>query len=176
LIAVAGLVYGSHAVHDAFSVIRWNAAGVGPEISSVLWSEAVGAEIIVFVLVGPVLVRQLGPRGAAMLAAGAGLFRWVVASQTTSVATLAVIQPLHGLTFALLHLACMRLIGTIVPVYLAATAQALYALAAGLATMISTIVSGRLYADYGGNAFLTMAFLCGRALPLAWIGLRSSDR
>src|SRR5262249_8537017 len=161
---VAGLVYGSHAVHDAFAVIRWNAAGIGPEIVSILWSEAVAAEVVVFVLIGPALVRRLGPRGAAMLAAGAGVVRWVVASQTTSVVALAAIQPLHGFTFALLHLACMRLIGTVVPAHLAATAQALYALAAGLATTILTIISGRLYAGYGGEAFLLMAFLCGIAL------------
>jgi len=35
-------------------------------------------------------------------------------------------QPLHGLTFALLHLACMRLLAENVPQQLAATAQAIY--------------------------------------------------
>jgi PPP family 3-phenylpropionic acid transporter len=176
VILVAGLVYGSHAVHDAFAVIRWNAAGVGPEIASVLWSEAVAAEIVVFVLIGPALVRWLGPHRAAVLAATAGVVRWIVASQTTSVVALAMIQPLHGLTFALLHLACMRLIGNFVPVHLAATAQALYAFASGLATAILTIVSGRLYAGYGGEAFLLMALLCAVALPVAWYGLRAPER
>jgi PPP family 3-phenylpropionic acid transporter len=173
MIVVAGLVYGSHAVHDAFGVIWWNDAGLGPGITSVLWSEAVAAEVIVFVLVGPALVNRLGPHGAAGLAATAGMVRWLVASQTSSVIAVAIIQPLHGLTFALLHLACMRLIGTIVPVHLAATGQALYALAAGLATMSFTFVSGRLYASYGGEAFLPMALFCGLAIPLAWLGLRA---
>jgi PPP family 3-phenylpropionic acid transporter len=176
LIIVAGLVYGSHALHDAFAVIRWNAAGIGPEIASLLWSEAVAAEVIMFLVIGPTIVNRLGPNGAAVLAAAAGVVRWLVAGQTTSVIALAMIQPLHGFTFALLHLACMRLIGIVVPVRLAATAQALYALGAGLASTILTLLSGRLYGDYGGGAFLPMALLCGMALPLAWFGLRQTDR
>jgi len=44
----------------------------------------------------------------------------------TSPVLLGLVQPLHGLTFALLHLACMRLIVQVVPVRLAATAQSIY--------------------------------------------------
>jgi hypothetical protein len=53
---------------------------------------------------------------------------------TTDMMALALVQPLHGLTFAALHLACMRLLPTIVPQHLAATAQAMYALGAGATT------------------------------------------
>jgi MFS transporter, PPP family, 3-phenylpropionic acid transporter len=176
LVLVAALVYGSHAIHDAFAMIRWNDAGVGPGTTSLLWSEAVVAEVIVFLVIGPTLVNRLGPNGAAVLAAAAGVVRWLVVGQTTSVVALAIVQPLHGFTFALLHLACMRLIGIVVPVRLAATAQALYALGAGLATMSLTLLSGRFYAAYGGAAFLPMAMLCGLAMPLAWFGLRHPNR
>src|SRR5262249_39047289 len=49
----------------------------------------------------------------------------------------------HGLTFALLHLACMRLIAQIVPSGVAGTAQALYGLlGVGVATALLTICSG----------------------------------
>ncbi|WP_369525351.1 hypothetical protein [Bradyrhizobium diazoefficiens] len=53
------------------------------------------------------MLDQFGTRWAAVLAALAGLLRWTVASGTTSALALSLIQPLHGLTFALLHLACM---------------------------------------------------------------------
>ena len=67
-------------------------------------------------------------------------------------------QPLHGLTFALLHLACMRLIVQVVPVRLAATAQSIYGtMCIGLATALLTLASGLLYERMGGNAFLVMA-------------------
>ena len=53
---VAALILGSHAMHDAFAVIRWRAAGVSPALASVLWSESVAAEVLVFFLIGPALV------------------------------------------------------------------------------------------------------------------------
>ena len=80
MVVVAALVYGSHALHDAFAVIRWNAAGLGPATISVLWSEAVVAEVLVFILIGPRWVDALGPGGAAARAAGAaGLGGGVIA-------------------------------------------------------------------------------------------------
>ncbi len=175
LVIVAGLVLGSHALHDSFAVIRWSDAGIRPTVISVLWSEAVAAEVLMFFLIGPRLVRRLGPNGAATLAASAGIVRWIVMAQTTSPLVIALVQPLHGLTFALLHLACMRLVGVVVPDRLAATAQAVYALGAGLATAALTLVAGELYAGWGGMAFLLMALLCGLALPVAWFGLAGGE-
>ena len=105
-----------------------------------------------------------------MLAASAGILRWSVAGLTNSVMVLAALQPLHGLTFALLHLACMRMMGRLVPPHLAATAQAIYAFGSGAVTAALTLFSGFFYASYGGGAFVAMAVLCAIALPLAWFG------
>jgi MFS transporter, PPP family, 3-phenylpropionic acid transporter len=167
LLIVAALIYGSHALHDTFTVIRWNAAGIGSQTTSLLWSEAVAAEILVFFFIGPALVNRLGPNGAAALAAMAGIIRWGVMTQSTALGALALVQPLHGLTFALFHLGCMRLIGAVVPAHVAATAQALYAFSAGTATAVVTLASGVLYERFGAQAFLLMALLCAFALPLA---------
>jgi PPP family 3-phenylpropionic acid transporter len=87
-------------------------------------------------------------------------------ASSTSVTALALVQPLHGLTFAALHLACMHLIAAIVPQRLAATAQAMYALAAGATTALLTLASGWLYAVAGAQGFLGMALLCAIAVPL----------
>jgi len=170
LLVVSALVYGSHAMHDAFAVIRWSDAGMDASVISILWSEAVAAEVIVFLIIGPALLRRIGPRGAAALAALAGVIRWSGAGVTTSVLLLSIVQPLHGLTFALLHLACMRMMGSLVPISLCATAQAFYAFGAGLTTAALTLLSGILYARYGGASFFLMAVLCGIALPFAWFG------
>ena len=170
VIVVSALVYGSHALYDAFAVIRWSAAGLKPPVISILWAEAVAAEVVVFFLIGPWLLDRLGVRGAAVLAAIAGIVRWSAMGFTNSLLVLSVLQPLHGLTFALLHLACMRIIGSVVPSGLAGTAQALYAFGAGLVTAALTSLSGTLYAAYGGSAFLAMAALCIVALPFAWWG------
>ena len=170
LIIVAALIYGSHAMHDAFAVIRWSHAGIDTAVISILWSEAVAAEVIMFLLVGPALLNRFGARGAAVLAAAAGILRWSIVGMTNSVMVLATLQPLHGFTFALLHLACMRMMGRLVPTSLAATAQALYAFGSGTVTAALTLFSGFFYARYGGGAFVAMAVLCVIALPLAWFG------
>ena len=138
LIIVSALVYGSHAMHAAFAVIRWSDAGMDTSVISILWSEAVAAEVFVFFLIGPALLNRFGARGAAALAAAAGIIRWSIEGATTSVLLLSMEQPLHGLTFALLHLACMRIMGTLVPTSLSATAQSFYAFGSGVATAALT--------------------------------------
>jgi MFS transporter, PPP family, 3-phenylpropionic acid transporter len=176
VVLVAALVYGSHAVHDAFAMIRWNAAGLGPSLTAILWSEAVVAEVVMFFLIGPWLIARLGVHGAAALAAAMGVVRWIVMGSTTSAVAVAIVQPLHGLTFALMHLACMRIITVVVPSRLAATAQAAYALGGGLASVALTVLAGPLYGHAGGGAFIPMAALCAIAVPLAWTGFRVPPR
>lgn len=167
LVLAAALVLGSHAMHDAFAVIRWSAAGIAPGTVSVLWSEAVAAEVVVFLFAGPALLRRLGPGGAIVVAALAGVLRWAVMAQSASVLAAALVQPLHGLTFALLHLACMRLIARIVPPGLEGTAQAVYGtIGVGAASAALTLASGPLYARFGASAFWAMAALCAAAVPI----------
>jgi PPP family 3-phenylpropionic acid transporter len=168
-VLAATLVLGSHALHDAFAMIRWNEAGIAPATASLLWSESVVAEVIVFFVAGPILIARITPAGAIALAALAGALRWSVMAQTSEVAILALIQPLHGLTFALLHLACMRLLAQSVPAGLEGTAQAIYAtIGVGTATTLLTLASGTLYGHLGAHAFFFMAVLCALALPVAW--------
>lgn len=172
-LVIAALVYGSHALHDSFAVIRWSDAGTSSIVISLLWSEAVIAEVAVFLFLGPRLPRSGGTNVLAALSASLGILRWSVEGATTSVIGLAMVQPLHGFTFALLHLVCMRLIGAIVPAHSAATAQAFYALGAGLSTTLITLASGILFAKLGGASFFAMSALCALAVPLAWLKMRS---
>jgi MFS transporter, PPP family, 3-phenylpropionic acid transporter len=175
IILIAALIEGSHALNDTFAVIRWHAAGVDLTTISVLWSESVLSEILVFLWLGPRLLLRVSAGGACALAAGAGIIRWSILACTTSPILLAVVQPLHGVTFALLHLACMRVIVLVVPLRLAATAQSIYGtLCIGLTTALLTLASGVLYERLGGSAFFVMAALCVLALPMC-AGLRSSQ-
>ena len=167
LMLVAALIQGSHALHDGFVVIHWQSQGIGDGTIGLLWSESVAAEVVVFMLGGPWLLDRLSPAAASVLAALAGVVRWAVLAQATSTLGPALVEPLHGLTFALQHLACMRLIGAIVAPELAATAQAFYStVAVGAATAVLTLASGTLYAHLGAPAFWLMAALCAIAIPL----------
>ncbi|GAN46017.1 MULTISPECIES: MFS transporter [Methylobacterium] len=168
MLVVAALVIGSHALNDGFAVIRWREAGIGPSAISLLWSEAVTSEVLVFVLAGPWLLARLGTARVAMLAAGLGVVRWAAMASTAAVPVLAAIQPLHGFTFALLHLAAMQLIARVVPERLSASAQTLYGtLGLGVASAVLTAAGGLLYGAFGAGAFWGMAALCALALPLA---------
>ncbi len=170
LMGVAALVGGSHALHDGFEVIRWRSAGMSAGEVSILWSLSVAAEVVVFVGFGPRLLDVLGPRRAMLLAACAGIVRWGTAAWTAWFPAMAVVEPLHGLTFAMLHLACMDMIGRVVPAKLAATAQAFYAtVAMGATTALVTVVSGPLYGTFGASSFWAMAIMCATALPVAWM-------
>jgi PPP family 3-phenylpropionic acid transporter len=169
LVLAAALILGSHAMNDAFAVIRWSAAGVSASTASMLWALAVLAEVAVFFVLGPRLITRLTPAGAIALAAVAGVVRWGVMALTASIPALVLVQPLHGITFALLHLACMRLLAGLVPAGLEATAQAIYAtVGIGAASALLTLVSGQLYSHLGAQGFWVMGALCAAALPVAW--------
>jgi PPP family 3-phenylpropionic acid transporter len=167
MLAVAGLVIGSHAMSDTFAVIHWRMSGIGPMAVSTLIAEAVVSEIVVFLVLGPIILLRLGAARCLAIAAVAGIVRWAVFATTSAVGALALTEPLHGLTFALLHLACMRIIAVTVPERLSATAQSVYGtLFLGIASAAVTFASGSLYGRFGATAFWSMSLLCACALPL----------
>ena len=168
MLLAAGLVIGSHALLDTFAVISWSAAGIAPATVSLLWAEAVASEILVFFVIGPFLLARVSVSHCAVIAALAGLLRWSALALSYNIAVLEGTQMLHGLTFSLMHLTCMKVIEKTVPQHLSATAQMVYgSLALGLASTMLTLVSGRLYELFGQHAFWTMAVLCLVALPIA---------
>jgi PPP family 3-phenylpropionic acid transporter len=129
---------------------------------------SVAAEVVVFWFIGRPLIDRLGSRGAATIAAAAGIVRWAVMAETAWVPAMAAIEALHGLSFALLHLTCMRLLAECVPRHLVATALTIYGtVGIGAPATFLTLASGPLYARFGAHGFWVMAVLCVAALPLA---------
>jgi MFS transporter, PPP family, 3-phenylpropionic acid transporter len=172
LLPLSALIQGSHAMYYGFSTIHWTAAGLSPGIIGLLWAEGVVVEVMLFVWGGG-LAARLGPAGLAALAAGAGVVRWGVTAETTWLPALAAAQMLHSVTFGAQHLAAMRVLATLPPEQ-AATAQTLHSsLGTGLAMGVLTLLSGPLYARFGGGGFWAMAALCAAALPVA-LGLRAA--
>ena len=175
-VIVAAIIVGSHAMQDAFAMIAWNAAGISPAFGGLLWSLSVAAEIVVFFVIGPWLLHRIRPEMAMLVSALAAILRWTVMSQTPSILVLIFIQPLHGLTFALLHLACMRLLIRVTPARLAATAQTVYAFGMGATVALLTLASGFLYERVGSAGFLAMAALAFVSLPAIWALFRCLQR
>ncbi|BAU89398.1 major facilitator family transporter [Methylorubrum populi] len=168
LLLAAALVIGAHAMHDAFAVIVWQAAGIAPRVAGLLWAEAVAAEVAVFLWLGPRLIARFGPERALVLAALAGALRWAVQAQTSWLPVLVGIQALHGLTFALLHLACLQFIVAIVPEHRRATALTVYGtFGLGLASALMTLLCGLLYERFGTTGFWVMTAASLAAVPVA---------
>jgi len=166
MMLVAALVQSSAAIHDSFAALLWSSTGISPRVIGWLWGGAVLGEVVVFLLIGPWLLRRIGPGGASALAACASMLRWGVLGSSTSLPLIALVEPLHGFTFALQHLACMRFLADVVPSRLAAMAQAFYGtVAVGGATVLVNLAGGPLYAQFGAGAFWWMAGLCALALP-----------
>ncbi len=59
---------------------------------------------------GPRILARLEAGRAMALSAVAGIVRRSTAARTAWFPAMALVEPLHGLTFALLHLACMDLL------------------------------------------------------------------
>ena len=78
MLVIAAMVIGSHAMSDTFAVIHWRASGIGSIAISTLLAEAVVSEIVVFIFLGPPILRRLGPARCLKIAASAGILRWAV--------------------------------------------------------------------------------------------------
>ncbi|MCJ2049000.1 MFS transporter [Methylobacterium sp. J-070] len=166
-VAAAALVIGAHAMHDGFAMILWRESGIGAGTAGLLWSESVAAEVLIFLLVGPLLLGRIGLPAGVAVAACAGALRWIVLGSTTAIPWIAAVEALHGFSFALLHLACLGLIEEATPADLRATALALYGtLGLGLSGVLATLASGSLYGAFGAKAFWAMAAISLAALPL----------
>ena len=83
VVLIAALVLGSHALHDSFAVIYWSSAGISPAVVSILWSEQVVAEVVVFLLIGPALLAWIGPAWALTVSAMLGAIRWALSATST---------------------------------------------------------------------------------------------
>jgi MFS transporter, PPP family, 3-phenylpropionic acid transporter len=158
-IAACGMLQASHAVYYGFATLHWRAAGISDVAIGLLWAEGVAVEVALFAASNRAVAR-FGPVGLMLLAAGAGVLRWSVTAWTVELGPLIAVQALHALTFGAAHLGAMHYIQRTVPGAQSASAQSLYsAIGMGLVVGLAMAVSGLLYEDAGGGAFLAMAAL-----------------
>jgi len=158
-VVASGLIQASHSLLYGFGTIRWLAAGYSKATIGWLWGEGVVVEITLFAF-GASLVRRLGPLRLLALGGGVAVVRWIGIASRDDLASLAVLQALHGISYGATHLAAMSYIAQATPPHLAATAQGLHAaIAWGVIFALATLACGPLYARFGGEAFFVMAGL-----------------
>ena len=152
----ASLIQGSHAVYYGFSTLDWSAKGLGGALIGSLWALGVVAEIVLFAL-SPRLPARICPTTLLAMGAGGAILRWAGMAFGPPVALLAVLQCLHGLSFAATHLGSVQLVARAVPDHYSATAQGDFATILGLVMTLALSGSGLLYQAHGDRAYLVMA-------------------
>jgi MFS transporter, PPP family, 3-phenylpropionic acid transporter len=163
-VASTALIQGAHAAYYGFAALFWRSQGLSDTVIGLLIAEGIVAEILLFAR-GRRLMERLGPAGLTACAAIASILRWTVTSAAPALPVLVVVQPLHAATFAMQHLSAMLVLSRFIAPERAATAQALHAaLGYGAPTGLTMLLSGVLYARFGGAAFLAMAVMGGAAL------------
>jgi PPP family 3-phenylpropionic acid transporter len=175
-VGCTALIQGAHAAYYGFAALFWRSQGFSDTVIGLLIAEGIIAEILLFAR-GRRLVERLGPAGLTACAAGASIVRWSVTAMAPPLPVLAVVQLVHAATFAMQHLSAMLVLSRFVPVERAATAQALHtAFGYGAPTGVMMLLSGWLYARYGGLVFLAMAVTGGAALVLVGPLARITNR
>ncbi|MEA2776325.1 MAG: transporter, family, 3-phenylpropionic acid transporter [Acetobacteraceae bacterium] len=166
VVSCTALIQGAHAAYYGFAALFWRAQGLSDTVIGLLIAEGIVAEILLFAR-GRRLVERLGPAGLTACAASASVVRWTITAFAPPLPILALVQFVHAATFAMQHLSAMMVLNRFVPTERAATAQALHsALGYGAPTGLMMMLSGWLYARYGGMVFLAMAVVSGAALLL----------
>jgi PPP family 3-phenylpropionic acid transporter len=168
-----GTVQAAHAMFYTFGAIHWRANGLSSAWIGTLWGIGVMTEVALFAVSGR-LVAWLGPVRLMLVGALAAVVRWAAMSVDPPLGWLLLLQVLHGLTYGASHLGAIHFISRAVPQAAGGTAQAFYAtLASGVMQGAATLLSGVLYARYGGSAYLAMSLLAGIGLMAGLVLVRS---
>ncbi len=175
----AGAIQGAHATFYTFGALNWGNQGISPTMIGVLWTIGIVAEIALFAWSGLVMQRMWA---TTLLIAGgmAAVLRWAMMTFEPSLVVLIPLQVLHGATYGAAHLGAIHFLSRAIPDATAGTAQALYAtVAAGIAMGAATLLSGHLYATYGGGgayAGMTLVAAIGLAAAVAVRRLWDGER
>jgi len=170
-LAAASFDQGSHAFYYAYGGLHWRELGYSGTLIGVIWPLGVLAEIGLMSISLKVF-RMLGATRLLLLGGIGCLLRWTILGFDPPLAFVVFAQFLHGATFAMAHLGAMYFILKAVPPRLAATAQSLYAVcSSGIGLGLATLVSGPLYAQFGGRTYFLMAAMgLAAALLALWLG------
>ncbi len=164
-LCLVALIQGSHAAYYGFSAIYWQASGISAEVIGYLWSLGVAAEVAIFAL-SKRLFAGWSIRSLFIMAAFGVILRWGMTAMSTAMWVLVLVQLLHGVTFAVAHIAAIQYIQRAAENKVVVL-QALYnAIPLGGFIALMTILSGRLYESWGGNVFWLMAAMGGLALMI----------
>ncbi|MGR6980384.1 3-phenylpropionate MFS transporter [Testudinibacter sp. P27/CKL/0425] len=165
LLTALALIQGAHAAYYAYGVLYWADRGIGVELSGWLWGISVAAEVLVFFFAGR-LLKGCSLYQLLMFTTLVTVFRWTAMGSADQFWQFLLLQPLHGITFALCHFVTVRYIASCPPSYIAKL-QALYnGVCSCLSVALFMLLAGAVYRIDQSWAFYLMAILALPALLL----------
>lgn len=171
LLLAVGAVQSAHAAFYAFGTLHWVAQGISSGWAGALWAIGVGVEIGLMAFAKSA-VRRIGAAELIVLGAMASVVRWIGMGLDPPLPALVALQALHGFTYGATHVGAFYLMAQTVAERHAGTAQAVYAATtAGIAMGGAMLLSGQLYATWGGRTYWAMAAIAAVGLA-AGLALR----
>lgn len=155
-LVLVSLIQGSHAAYYGFSSIYWKESGIGEDVIGYLWSLGVIAEIGVFALSAK-LFAGWSLRALFVVASCGVIARWGLTASTVDIWALVVVQMLHGVTFAMAHIAAIQFIQNQSENKMVALQSLYNAIPLGAFIAAMTAFSGWGYSTWGADVFWVMA-------------------
>jgi PPP family 3-phenylpropionic acid transporter len=172
----SALLQAAHGTYYTFASLHWRSLGFSGTQTGVLWSIGVIGEILLFAFAATAL-RAIGARGLILVGAGGAILRWTLSAfLDADFGPWLVVQCLHAVTFAAVHLGTIHLITATVEDRRGATVQGTLTSLIGLTMAGAMVVSGPLFARFGGGAYLAMTGVAIAGTAMVLVGLNAGPR
>jgi PPP family 3-phenylpropionic acid transporter len=160
----------AHANYDLCFTLHLRDLGASDALIGVSWALGVLSEVAVMAGASWIFRRSTPPWLLTLAFAGAAA-RWVLIATVTSIPALLALQPLHGLSFALMWLASLAYVKESAPRAALATAQGLFSAAVAAGSVLAMPLWGALYSRHGGSVtfgFAAIASAAAAGVALVW--------
>lgn len=164
----------AHSSYDLCFTLHLRDLGASNALVGVSWAIGVFSEVALMAGATWIFRRFTPPWLLATAFCGAAV-RWTLIASVSSIPALLALQPLHGLSFALMWLASLAYVKESAPSDALATAQGLFSAAVAAGSVLGMPLWGALYRGSGGSVtFGVAAFASAAAAGVALVWARRS--
>lgn len=180
LLIVVCLLQASHGPYYVYFVRYLTLYDYSQSVIGVLIAIGVAAEIVIFLLIGP-LLKQYGHRQLILYSLALTVLRWLLtAIAPASISVILMAQFLHAASFGIMHVVSIELVHRYFVGPHQGRGQALYSsMSFGLGGVIGSLYSGYLWQTWGDVSqgkilFYTALFVSLLAFIVAWRGIEKN--
>ncbi len=160
----------AHSNYDLCFTLHLRDLGASDGLVGISWAIGVTSEVALMAGSG-FIFRRFTPPWLLLAAFVGAAVRWALIASVASIPALLALQPLHGLSFALMWLSSLAYVKESAPAGALATAQGLFSAAVAAGSVLGMPLWGALYRRAGGTVAFEIAALVSIAaasLTLVW--------